>query len=119
MSNRARPRWPSIADRMPAVRHFRLFAFAAPLLAATPAGSALPPQHQRAAELKAVVADPFVANAFDGAPIERIEFVRTDLYRVSARGCRLDVAILDLPTPADVAGGRRFRVKPGRKTCGR
>lgn len=96
----------------------RLLAIA-PALAAMPASAALPPQYQRAAELKAVVADPGVANAFAGAPIDRVEFVRTDLYRVSAGACRLDVAIVDLPTPPDVSGGRRFRVKAGRKACGR
>jgi hypothetical protein len=90
-----------------------------PALAAVPAHAALPPQYQRAAEFKAVVADGHVANAFGGAPIERIEYVRTDLYRVSSGGCRLDVAIVDLPTPAGVAGPRRFAVKPGRKVCGR
>jgi hypothetical protein len=94
-----------------------LLAFAAALVP-MPAGAALPPQYQRAAELRAVVADAGIANAFGGAPIERVEFVRTDLYRVSARGCRLDVAIVELPTPPDVSGGRRFRVKAGRKVCG-
>jgi hypothetical protein len=97
----------------------RLIALGAPALAAMPSDAALPPQYQRAAELKAVVADPGVANAFGGAPIERVEYVRTDLYRVSAGACRLDVAIVDLPTPPDVTGGRRFRVKAGRKACGR
>lgn len=92
---------------------------AAAALAATSARSALPPQYQRAAELKAIAADSAIANAFDGAPIERIEYVRRDLYRVGAGGCRLDVAIVDLPTPRDVAGPRRFRVKAGRKVCGR
>jgi hypothetical protein len=95
----------------------RLAAITMPGLAALPVAAALPPQYQRAAELKAVVADPRVANAFDGAPIERIEYVRTDLYRVSAGRCRLDVAIVDLPTPADVSGGRRFTVQAGRKVC--
>ena len=88
-------------------------------LAAAPASAALPPHHQRAAELKAVAGDVRVANAFAGIPIERIEFVRTDLYRVSAGRCRLDVAIVDLPTPPDVSGGRRFAVKAGTKVCGR
>lgn len=96
----------------------RLLAFASALAAAT-AHAALPPQYQRAAELKAVVGDPRVANAFGGAPIERVEHVRTDLYRVSAGACRLDVAIVGLPTPPGVAGARRFGVKPGRKVCGR
>jgi hypothetical protein len=90
-----------------------------PALAAAPASAALPPQYQRAAEFRAVAADGGVANAFGGAPIERIEYVRRDLYRVSAGACRLDVAIVDLPTPPDVTGGRRFAVKAGGRVCGR
>lgn len=96
----------------------RFFAGAA-AVAAAPAFAAVAPQYQRAAEMKAVVGDARIANAFAGTPIERVEFVRTDLYRVSAGACRLEVAIVDLPTPADVAGPRRFAVKAGRKTCGR
>ena len=88
-------------------------------LVALPASAALPPQYQRAAEFRAVVADGHIANAFDGAPIERIEYVRPDLYRVTAGRCRLDVAIVGLPTPAGVVGPRRFAVKAGTKACGR
>ena len=95
-----------------------LFALG-PAVTAAPASAALAPQHQRAAELRAVIADPVVGSAFGGVPIERVEFVRRDLYRVSARGCRVDVAIVDLPTPPDVTGGRRFAVRAGRKACGR
>ncbi len=101
------------------MRPLLLLALGGTALAAMPALSALPPQYQRAAELRAVAADPRVANAFGGDPIERLEYVRRDLYRVSAGACRLDVAIVDLPTPADVAGARRFAVKAGRKVCGR
>lgn len=87
--------------------------------AAAPAAAALPPHYQRAAELKAVVADPRIAAAFGiDAPIQRVEYVRPDLYRVSAGRCHLDVAIVDLPTPRNVSGGRRFAVRPGRKVCG-
>ena len=103
----------------PAFRLFALAAAAAAAVAAMPVSAALPPQYQRAAELKAIVADGAIANAFGGAPIERVEYVRPDLYRVSAGACRLDVAIVDLPTPPDVSGGRRFAVKAGRKACGR
>ena len=95
------------------------FLVLGPALAAIPVSAALPPQYQRAAELKAVIADPRVANAFGGVPVERVEYVRTDLYRVSAGACRLDVAIVDLPTPPDVSGGRRFAVRAGRRVCGR
>ena len=98
----------------------RLFALAVPALAAAPASAALPPNYQRVAELKAVLADPRVGGAFPiDAPIERVEYVRPDLYRVSGGRCRLDVAIVDLPTPPDVAGGRRFAVRPGRMACAR
>jgi hypothetical protein len=98
----------------------RLFALGVPALAAMPAAAALPPHYQRIAELKAVIADPAVGRAFPiDSPIERVEYVKRDLYRVSSRGCRLDVAIVDLPTPSDIAGGRRFAVRAGRKLCGK
>ncbi len=87
-------------------------------LAAMPASAALAPRYQRLAELQRVLADAGVGGAFE-SPIERVEYVRRDLYRVSGGGCRLDVAIVDLPTPPDIAGPRRFAVKPDRKLCGR
>lgn len=97
-----------------------LFALAVPALAAVPASAALPPNYQRVAELKAVLADPKVGGAFPmEAPIERVEYVRPDLYRVSGGRCRLDVAIVDLPMPPGVVGGRRFAVRPGPLACAR
>ena len=98
----------------------RFLVLGVPALVAVPASAALPPNYQRVAELKAVLADPKVGGAFPiEAPIERIEYVRPDLYRVSGGRCRLDVAIVDLPTPPGVAGGRRFAVRPGRLVCAR
>lgn len=91
---------------------------AASALAAAPAAAALAPNYQRLAELRAVISHPQVAQAFGSNPVDRVEFVRTDLYRVSAGRCRLDVAIVDLPTPANVSGGRRFEARPGRVRCG-
>ena len=88
-------------------------------LAAAPAAAALPPQYQRLAELRAVLNHAGVARAFDSAPIERVEYVRTDLYRVSAGRCHLDVRIVDLPTPRNVVGGRRFEARPGQRVCRR
>jgi hypothetical protein len=92
---------------------------AALALAAAPAAAALPPQYQRMAELRAVLDDDRVAEAFGSAPIERIEYVRSDLYRVTAGRCRVDVALVDRPAPAGIAGPRSFAVKAGRKVCGR
>jgi hypothetical protein len=87
-------------------------------LAAMPASAALHPRYQRIAELQRVLGDAGVGGVFE-SPIERVEYVRRDLYRVSGGGCRMDVAIVDLPTPPDIVGGRRFTVKPGRKLCGK
>ncbi len=89
-------------------------------LTASPAGAALPPNYQRLAELRAVLDHPGVTGAFGvSEPIERIEYAGPDLYRVSAGRCHLDVRIVDLPTPRNVVGGRRFEARPGRRICGR
>jgi len=97
-----------------------LGALCAAALTATPAAAALPPQYQRLAELRAVLNHPGVTGAFGvSEPIERIEYVRTDLYRVSAGRCHLDVRIVDLPTPRNVVGGRRFEARPGQRVCRR
>lgn len=88
--------------------------------AAMPATAALPPNYQRIAELNAVLAHPGVAGAFGMMqPIERIEYVRTDLYRVTAGRCHIDVAIVGLPVPRGMVGARRFEARPGRRVCGR
>jgi len=88
-------------------------------LAAAPASAALAPNYQRLAELRAVLNHQGVSAGFGSTPIERIEYVRTDLYRVSAGRCRMDVAIVDLPTPRGMTGGRRFAVRPGVRVCRR
>ena len=54
-------------------------------LAASPAVAALPPNYQRLAELRAVLALPAVGTAFGIAPIERIELAGRDRYRRAAR----------------------------------
>jgi len=98
---------------------FRRAALAAALLAATPAPAALPPQYQRPAELRAVLDHQGVVAAFGGTPIERIAYVGTDLYRVTAGRCRIDVRIVGLPMPRGVVGARRFEARPGQRVCGR
>ena len=97
-----------------------LFLAAAALAAgALPAAAALPPNYQRLAELRAVLALPDVATLGGTMqPVERIEHAGPDLYRVTAGRCRLDVRIVDLPTPRGVVGGRRFAARPGRPVCG-
>jgi len=99
------------------MRTFPHLAAAALALGAFPAAAALAPEYQRIRELNAVLNHQGVVAAFGGTPIERIEYVRTDLYRVSAGRCRLDVAIVGLPMPRGMAGPRRFEARPGRRAC--
>ena len=97
---------------------FCLAALSALSAAAMPASAALPPNYQRLAELRAVLGHAEVIGAFGtNEPIDRVEFIRHDLYRVTSGRCHLDVAIVALPTPAGVSGPRRFEARPGRKTC--
>lgn len=101
---------------------FRLLALAGAAAAAgagaLPASAALPPNHQRLAELRAVLAHPALGRAFGtNQPIERIEYLRADLYRVSAGTCRMDMAIVTVPTPRRTVGPRRFEVRAGEKVC--
>ncbi|HYE29202.1 MAG TPA: hypothetical protein VD887_13630 [Allosphingosinicella sp.] len=96
-----------------------LIALSGLALAALPAAAALPPNHQRLAELRAVLGHAGVVRAFGtNEPIDRVEYVRHDLYRVTSGRCHMDVAIVGLPTPARIAGPRRFEARPGRKVCG-
>jgi hypothetical protein len=89
------------------------------ILAAMPAQAALAPNYQRLAELRAVLDNQGVNVALgSGALIDRVEYVRTDLYRVSAGNCHVDVTILGRPLPSGMVGPRRFEVRPGRKVCG-
>ncbi|MES2443691.1 MAG: hypothetical protein V4574_12740 [Pseudomonadota bacterium] len=98
---------------MPTILSFALFAAAS---AASPAE--LSPAYQRLAELRAITETPAVAAAFDGVPVDRVEYVSTDLYRVTAGRCRLEVRIVGLPVPEGVNGGRRFEVRAGVRVCG-
>lgn len=88
-------------------------------VAAVPAEAALPPNYQRLAELRAVLDLPAVQTAFGIEPIERIDYVGTDLYRLSAGRCHLDVRIVGLPLPRGMVGARRFEARAGRRICGR
>ena len=103
------------------MRTFRPAAFcaAAAAAAAAPLAAALPPQHQRVAELRALLAHPDLVGAFGATPIDRIEYVRPDLYRVTAGRCHVDVANADLPAPRGVVGPRRFEARPGPPVCAR
>ena len=96
-----------------------LAVLGAAALAATPAQAALAPNYQRLAELRAVLDLPAVGTAFGIEPIDRIDYVATDLYRLTAGRCHLDVRIVSLPMPRGMVGARRFEARAGRRICGR
>ena len=96
----------------------RLAAFAAAAFAAAPGEAALAPNYQRLAELRAILNDQAVTAAFGDTPIEAVAYLGPDRYRVTAGSCRLDVRIVDLPMPRNMAGARRFEVRVGEKACG-
>ena len=105
------------------MREFRWVALAGAAAAALgvgalPASAALPPNYQRLAELRAILDNPELGRAFGtNQPIERIDYVRADLYRGSAGNCRMDMTIHTLPTPRRTVGARRFEVRAGQKVC--
>jgi hypothetical protein len=97
------------------IDHLLLLAAAASGPEAPPL--ALSPAYQRLAELRAIAEKPGIVDALKEVPIERVEYVSSDLYRVTAGKCRLEARIVDLPRPHNVAGGRRFEVQVGKAVC--
>jgi len=91
---------------------------AAILVVSLPASAALPPQYQRAAEFRAILDDTDIVDLFGiGRPIERIEYLGPDLYRVTSGNCHLDVRIVDKPDVSGMVGPREFDVEPGELIC--
>ncbi|MCR5856864.1 hypothetical protein [Mesorhizobium sp. J428] len=82
---------------------------------ATAAQAALPPQFQRAKELTAVV--DAAAGVLGIRPIESVQRLDIDLYRVQTETCVLDVRIDDLPTQPGLVGPRKFKAVPGEPDC--
>lgn len=87
--------------------------------AALPAQAALPPQYQRQAELRAIVDNMAVVDAFGFDAIDAIVMVETDRWQVRSGNCVLEVRIQDAPKPHDDgwAGPREFVVVVGEKSC--
>lgn len=107
-------------ERGKAMRSNLIFAIAAMNVAdRSPAWAALAPNYQRAAEQSAILAHPDVIGSFGMIePIDRIEYVRPDLYRVIAGRCHIEVAIVDRPARPGIVGARQFEVRPSKKICG-
>ncbi len=92
-----------------------LFLGIASVASASVAHAALPPQFQRAKELAAVVEA--AAGVLGIRPIESVQRLDVDLYRVQTETCVLDVRIEDLPTQPGLVGPRKFRAVPGEPDC--
>ena len=103
------------------MKSVKTIAGVAAILFTVPALAALPPQYQRAAELKAIIDNAEIPAAFpEGKPIDRVEFVSPDLYRVTAGNCSLEVKIADKPASADtppMVGPRQFELSIGKVEC--
>ena len=99
--------------------------FAGPLMAllalqlAAPAQAALPPEYQRIREFEAVLASHEIVDRLKYEPIEAVEYVRTDLYRVTAGACSVEVRIVSDPAPEEEGwvGPRPFHVEVGEAVC--
>lgn len=96
----------------------RIFSVLLVLALAPVALAALPPHFQRLAELNAVLNHADVAAAFGiNRPIESVEYVDVDLYRVTGGGCAMLVTIEGKQLPAGFVGARQFDAVPGELVC--
>ena len=92
------------------------------ILAAATALAALPPQHQRAAELSAIVGSIEIIDLFlaEGLYIDGINRVDDDVYLVTGGSCELTVIIADVPAPEGelpMVGARQFELQLGELSC--
>lgn len=101
------------------MRLVSLAAFAC-LASALPAQAALPPQYQRQVELRAIIDNEAIVEAFGvNELINAIELISQDHYRVTSDSCTMDVTIIDAKTKheAGFVGPRQFAVEPGPIAC--
>jgi hypothetical protein len=80
------------------------------------AEAALPPQYQRQKELEAIIASGDILARLRSSPIDRIEYMDSDLYRVTAGPCSLEVRIVT-DRQAAPPGPRRFHLQIGEASC--
>ena len=96
-----------------------LVAAGAGLIGLAPAAhAALAPNHQRIAEMKAILDHPQVVSAFAVSdPVVRLEYRAADRYLVVTAKCQLPVRIVGRQQPAGMVGARQFDVEPGAVQC--
>lgn len=85
---------------------------------ASAAHAALAPNHQRIAEMRAILDHPQVVGAFAASdPIIRLEYRAPDRYLVETAKCQLPVRLVGRRQPAGMVGARQFDVEPGTVQC--
>jgi len=85
-------------------------------LAARAAGM-IPPVNQRLGDLTSILSLPRLAAAFE-APIERIEIIGPDLYRLTAGRCHIDIRMVRVPGgPGEGLGPPRTAPQAGPRIC--
>lgn len=88
------------------------------VVSVTTSWAALAPNYQRLAEFQAILANPKVIAAFPvSQPIEKVEYVQNDIYRITAGACHIDVKIVSLPNKTGMVGPRQFAVEAGKPIC--
>lgn len=100
------------------MKTIKLLAGVTALALTMPATAALPPEYQRAAELKAIINHDDLVRAFpQGEHVTRVEFVRPALYRVTAGACQLYARIVNKQLPAGMVGAVPFDVVLTKAEC--
>ena len=83
----------------------------------TLAHAALPPQYQRIEEMERILRDQGVGRALQSKPIDGIERVGNDRFRVTAGACHVDVEIVSKDAPEGMPGPRQFDVLTHSPVC--
>jgi hypothetical protein len=79
--------------------------------------AALPPFWQRKAEIQAILDSQEIADKLQPRPIDAIEYIEDDHYRVRSDTCVLDVLIVDDKSTPGIVGPRKFKLELGKSTC--
>lgn len=98
----------------------RICALAAPLAAIASAQAALPPEHQRVRELKAILDSGAVLDALGYEEIDALIWVGPDHYRVASDSCAVEVYVVtdrSVEHEPGWAGPRAFLIEVGATYC--
>ena len=86
------------------------------LLTVLPAAAMVPPHIQQRNQLRQLLDLPELARFF---PVDRIELVRPDLWRVTAGRCHIDLRLVPRARTGRGLLPPRIALEPGRRICRR